>query len=129
MAKTKKFENRIFEYEQWFINNAFAFKSELMDIERLIPSKGRGIEVDIESGFASSLGIIEGCDPSAKMRAKAMGHGLEAKEVTNILQQHSFSITQTLHTLVGNLSEIKSTQLPIEDYGIGSFVVIRDTKI
>lgn len=58
MEKTKTFENPIFEYEQWFINNVFAFKSELMTIERLIPSKGRGIEVCIGSFVINRNTII-----------------------------------------------------------------------
>ncbi len=77
MAKIEPFNNHIFEYEQWFDDNEFVYKSEIQAIERLIPENGRGIEIGIGSGlFAKPLGIFEGCDPSEKMRKRATEKGL-----------------------------------------------------
>jgi ubiquinone/menaquinone biosynthesis C-methylase UbiE len=77
MAKTEPFNNHIFEYEQWFEDNKYVYRSEIQAIERVIPENGRGIEIGIGSGlFAKPLGITEGCDPSEKMRKRATEKGL-----------------------------------------------------
>jgi len=79
MTKIIPFNDHIFEYEQWFTDNEFVYKSELQAIERLLPSEGRGIEIGIGSGlFAQPMGIVEGCDPSENMRNKAIEKGLDA---------------------------------------------------
>ncbi len=81
MAKTAPFDNHLAEYEQWFDNNYFAFRSELEAIRTMMPSKGRGVEIGVGSGlFASELGIEEGCDPSAAMLVKAGERGINAVE-------------------------------------------------
>jgi ubiquinone/menaquinone biosynthesis C-methylase UbiE len=81
MAKTKPFDDYISEYEQWFDDHYFAFLSEIEAIRSVLPSKGKGVEIGVGSGlFASALGIPEGCDPSATMRAKAIERGINAIE-------------------------------------------------
>lgn len=77
MAKTKPFDEHLSEYEQWFADNHFAFESELEAIRKVIPKKGKGIEIGIGSGiFAVPLGITDGIEPSVIMREKARERGL-----------------------------------------------------
>ena len=83
MAKTKPFENHLAEYEQWFEDNIYVYKSELAAIHRFIPNNGRGVEIGVGSGlFASKLGIKEGCDPSKNMLNLAAERGIEVSEGT-----------------------------------------------
>jgi len=77
MAKTKPFDEHLSEYEQWFSENHYVFESELLAIRKLMPEKGKGIEIGIGSGiFAIPLGINEGIEPSKVMREKAKERGL-----------------------------------------------------
>jgi ubiquinone/menaquinone biosynthesis C-methylase UbiE len=78
MAKTEPFDNHLPEYEQWFEDNHYTFLSELEAIRKLLPQKGKGVEIGVGSGiFASALGIKEGCDPSGSMRKKAVRRGIK----------------------------------------------------
>jgi SAM-dependent methyltransferase len=81
MAKTKPFDNYLFEYEKWFEDYYFVFLSELEAIRSVLPAKGKGVEIGVGSGlFASALGITKGCDPSSIMRTKAIERGINAIE-------------------------------------------------
>jgi ubiquinone/menaquinone biosynthesis C-methylase UbiE len=77
MAKTAPFDNYLSEYEQWFVDHHYVFLSEIEAIRKVMPSKGKGVEIGVGSGiFASALKIPEGCDPSATMRKKATERGI-----------------------------------------------------
>ncbi len=79
MAKTGPFDLHATQYEQWFDDNEYVYKSELEAVRKLIPDMGRGIEVGIGSGrFAIPLDIKEGIEPSDEMRNKARSNGLNA---------------------------------------------------
>jgi len=79
MAKTAPFDHNRSEYEQWFDDNYFVYLSELEAIRKALRTSGKGVEIGVGSGlFASVLGITEGCDPSATMRAKAIEQGISA---------------------------------------------------
>ncbi len=79
MPKTAPFDNHLFEYEQWFVKNYYAYLSELEAIRQLLPGKGTGTEIGVGSGiFASALAIKQGCDPSAVMRKKAAERDIQA---------------------------------------------------
>ena len=79
MTKIEPFEKHTSEYEAWFENNRFVYKSELRAIEEKLPKKGEGLEVGIGSGrFSAPLGIRLGVDPSRKMRELARSKGMEA---------------------------------------------------
>ncbi|MBA7519835.1 hypothetical protein ES705_11923 [subsurface metagenome] len=81
MAKTAPFDKYFTEYEQWFDDYYFVYLSEVEAIRRVLPTEGRGVEIGVGSGlFASAVGITEGCDPSATMRAKAIERGIRAIE-------------------------------------------------
>ena len=78
MAKTKVFDENLNEYEKWFIINEFVYKSELQAVQKVIPENKKGIEIGIGSGlFAKPLGIVEGIEPSSKMRKKARERNLK----------------------------------------------------
>ncbi|MFO7755141.1 MAG: methyltransferase domain-containing protein [Bacteroidales bacterium] len=79
MAKTEPFDRYTDKYEQWFTDHKYAFHSELEIIRKMLPVKGKGVEIGVGSGiFASPLGISEGCDPSEEMRRKAAEKGIKA---------------------------------------------------
>lgn len=73
------FDTHISQYEKWFDDNGYVYKSELKAISQLLPSKGKGVEIGVGSGiFALPLGIEEGCDPSPVMLTKAIERGINA---------------------------------------------------
>jgi len=79
VPKTKPFDLYTEEYDNWFVINEYAFRSELNAVRKAMPAKGDIIEVGIGSGmFAHPLGIKEGVEPSAAMREKAEKRGLVA---------------------------------------------------
>ncbi len=79
MAKIEPFDEHLEEYEHWFTVNEWVYQSELQALAKVLPARGRGLEIGIGSGlFAGPLGIREGVDPSAAMRAKARERGIEA---------------------------------------------------
>ena len=80
MPKIKPFEEHLNLYEDWFVTNKFAYKSELQAIRELLPENGTGtgIEIGIGSGlFAAPLGIQKGIDPSPEMRKMAANRNLD----------------------------------------------------
>ena len=79
MPKTAPFDNYPDEYDNWFVINKHAFQSELMAVKKVLPSKGKGIEIGVGSGiFAEPLGITEGIEPSRAMREKAKQRNIKA---------------------------------------------------
>jgi len=79
MPRTEAFDKYSNEYDNWFVTNKYAFQSELNAIKKVLPSKGKGIEIGVGSGiFAEPLGITEGIEPSLAMRKKAMQKNIKA---------------------------------------------------
>ena len=79
MAQTAPFDNYSDEYDNWFVINKYAFQSELNAIKKVMPSRGRGVEIGVGSGiFANPLGITEGIEPSRAMRKKAKQRNINA---------------------------------------------------
>jgi ubiquinone/menaquinone biosynthesis C-methylase UbiE len=79
MAKTTAFDSHVAEYEDWFVTNKFAFRSELIAVKKLLPHINGVIEIGIGSGiFDAPLGIREGVEPSKAMRQKSEQKGLKA---------------------------------------------------
>jgi ubiquinone/menaquinone biosynthesis C-methylase UbiE len=77
MAKTEAFDLHTQEYENWFVENKFVFKSELKAVTKAIPQNGIGVEIGMGSGiFAEPLGIKEGVEPSEAMIEYARKRGL-----------------------------------------------------
>ena len=69
MPRIEPFERYPFKYEQWFIKNKYAYKSELLALKKQLPKSKNGVENGVGSGrFAAPLGIKHGVEPSSKMR-------------------------------------------------------------
>ncbi len=83
MPKINAFQQYTKEYDDWFVQNHFAFLSELEAVKKVLTTTEKIIEVGIGSGiFALPLGITEGIDPSEAMRQKALEKGLVVKDAT-----------------------------------------------
>ncbi len=73
--------DRYFEkYDVWYDRNKFVYLSELKAIRKVLPKKGKSLEIGVGTGrFASKLGISRGVDSSAKMISLAKKRGVKAQ--------------------------------------------------
>jgi len=72
MPRTDPFDKYPNEYEHWFVQNKYAFQSELKAVKKVLPAGGKGVEIGVGSGiYAEPLGIHNGIEPSRAMRIKA----------------------------------------------------------
>ncbi len=66
------------EYDQWFIENSFAYLSEVDAIRRYIPDTGLGVEIGAGTGrFSIPFGIRIGIEPAEGMARIAQSRGLQ----------------------------------------------------
>jgi len=66
------------EYDRWYERNKFAYLSEIEALKKVIPKKGKGLEIGVGTGrFAQPLGISIGLDPSEKMLKVARKRGIK----------------------------------------------------
>jgi len=50
-------------YDNWYEKNKFAYLSELKTVRKVLPRKGKGLEIGVGTGrFAAALGISTGID-------------------------------------------------------------------
>ncbi|MFC4543611.1 class I SAM-dependent methyltransferase [Halosolutus amylolyticus] len=78
MPKVAPFEEHTDRYEGWFEAHDDAYRSELVALERLVPSTGRGIEIGVGSArFAEPLGLGVGIDPAEAMLEYARERGVD----------------------------------------------------
>lgn len=80
MNTTLPFNEHVKEYEDWFDLYPFVFQSEVEAIRALLPSSNqlRSLEIGAGTGrFSKELGIKEGIEPSANMRALALKRGID----------------------------------------------------
>lgn len=64
-------------YEEWFVNHAAAYYSELLAVRALLPCGGEGLEIGVGTGrFAAPLGVQVGVDPSVAMLEHARMRGI-----------------------------------------------------
>jgi ubiquinone/menaquinone biosynthesis C-methylase UbiE len=83
MPKIEPFEKYSDQYEEWFIQNKYAFNAEIEAVREHIPKQGRGIEIGVGSGlFAKPLRIHIGLEPSVKMRSIAVKRGVNVVDGT-----------------------------------------------
>lgn len=69
MPRIEPFEKYPFKYDNWFNENEFAYKSELLALKAQIPKCKNSVEIGVGSGrFAVPFGINLGVEPSVKMR-------------------------------------------------------------
>jgi len=68
------------KYDSWYEKNKFAYFSELEAIKKVLPKKGKGLEVGVGTGrFASRLGIEFGIDPSKNALKIAKKRGVKVR--------------------------------------------------
>lgn len=80
MKKNLPFDTHVAEYEAWYDQYPFVFKSEVEAIRQMLPEGDNltGIEVGLGTGqFSTALGIKEGIEPSRAMRSLAINRGIE----------------------------------------------------
>ncbi len=67
-------------YDAWYDRNKRVYLSELMAVRKLLPKKGKGLEIGVGTGrFAAPLGIKTGIDPSKRMIEIARLRGINAR--------------------------------------------------
>lgn len=68
------------KYDAWYDKYRFAYLSELAAVKKVLPKKGKGLEIGVGTGrFASALGIEYGIDPSRNMLKLARKRGIDAR--------------------------------------------------
>ena len=68
------------KYDAWYDKHKFAYLSELEAIKRVLPKKGKGLEIGVGTGrFAVPLKIQFGIDPSKKMLEFAQKRGIDVR--------------------------------------------------
>jgi len=80
MKKQFSFDDHVKEYEDWYDQYPWVFKSEVEALRDVMPQGDQltGIEVGLGTGrFSQALGIKEGIEPSVKMRERAIKRGIE----------------------------------------------------
>lgn len=81
MPKTLPFDEHLDEYEAWFDRHRFAYLSELVAVQHVVPSGKNGVEIGVGSGrFAIPLGITVGIEPSRTMREYAARKDLDVRD-------------------------------------------------
>ncbi|MDD5565501.1 MAG: class I SAM-dependent methyltransferase [Candidatus Omnitrophica bacterium] len=74
------FDRNCKKFDAWYDKNPFAYLSELKVLKKVIPARGRGLEIGVGTGrFAAPLGIRYGVDPSKKMLAIAAKRGVRVR--------------------------------------------------
>jgi ubiquinone/menaquinone biosynthesis C-methylase UbiE len=69
------------EYDDWFVRNEMAYRSELAAVKAFLPLSGRGLEIGMGTGrFAAPLGIEVGVEPARAMAAIAKKRGIKVLE-------------------------------------------------
>ena len=68
------------KYDAWYDRNKFAYLSELEAIKKVLPKRGKGLEIGVGTGrFAQVLGIATGIDPSKNMIKTARKKGINVR--------------------------------------------------
>ncbi|HEX6848539.1 MAG TPA: class I SAM-dependent methyltransferase [Chitinophagaceae bacterium] len=79
MITTLPFNGHVADYEAWFEKYPFVFQSEVEAIRDMLPEGSNLYAIEIGAGtgrFAKELGIREGIEPAANMRALALKRGI-----------------------------------------------------
>ncbi|HEX5168508.1 MAG TPA: class I SAM-dependent methyltransferase [Cyclobacteriaceae bacterium] len=85
MRKQFLFDDHVEEYEEWYEQYPWVFRSEVEALREVLPQGDQlnGIEVGLGTGrFSQALGIKEGIEPSVKMRQLAIDRGVEIMDGT-----------------------------------------------
>jgi len=75
------FNHSALEYDDWFVQNEMAYRSELAAVKAILPPGGRSLEIGVGTGrFAAPLGIEVGVEPVRAMAAIARKRGIKVLE-------------------------------------------------
>ena len=75
------FEQHAREYDRWFEEHTYAYESEVLAVQSLLPRRGTGLEVGVGTGrFALPLGIKVGVEPAHAMASIARQRGIRVYE-------------------------------------------------
>ena len=75
------FERHAQEYDAWFEVNSYAYESEVLALQSLLPQSGTGLEVGVGTGrFAVTLAITVGVEPAHAMASIARKRGIDVYE-------------------------------------------------
>ena len=75
------FKHSALEYDEWFVRNEMAYRSELAAVKAFLPLRGRGLEIGVGTGrFAAPLGVEVGVEPAKAMVAIARKRGIKVLE-------------------------------------------------
>jgi SAM-dependent methyltransferase len=75
------FNHSALEYDEWFVRNEMAYRSELAAVKAFLPLSGQGFEIGVGTGrFAGPLGIEVGGEPAKAMAAIARKRGIKVVE-------------------------------------------------
>ncbi len=81
MNGVRPFEENADKYDAWFNKHPLAYHAELRAIRKMMPKKGKGLEVGVGTGrFSGPLGIKTGVEPSEKMGQMARLRGIDVTE-------------------------------------------------
>jgi ubiquinone/menaquinone biosynthesis C-methylase UbiE len=74
------FDRSVKRYDAWYDKYESAYLSELMALKKVMPRKGKGLEIGVGTArFAAPLGIEFGIDPSIKMLEVARRRGVKVE--------------------------------------------------
>ena len=74
------FDRNYKKFDAWYDKSKYAYLSELEAIKKILPARGKGLEIGVGTGrFAAPLGIQFGIDPSRKMLEIAQKRGVNVK--------------------------------------------------
>jgi len=74
------FDKYFKKYDAWYNKNEIAYLSELKAIKKVLPRKGKGLEIGVGTGrFAAPLGIKFGVDPSRRAIKIAKERGVNVR--------------------------------------------------
>jgi SAM-dependent methyltransferase len=97
------FEKHAREYDRWFEDHVYAYESEVLAVQSVLPLNGNGLEVGAGTGrFASRLGIKVGVEPAHSMALRARQRGIdvcEAKAEALPFAQESFDVVLMVTTI------------------------------
>jgi ubiquinone/menaquinone biosynthesis C-methylase UbiE len=79
MPITAPFETYHRRYDDWFVQHAAAYYSELLAVRAQLPCHGQGLSIGVGTGrFAAPLGVQTGIDPAHAMLTYAANRGVSA---------------------------------------------------
>ncbi|MDT8385167.1 MAG: class I SAM-dependent methyltransferase [Gammaproteobacteria bacterium] len=77
MPKTAPFESHHQRYDDWFVQHAAAYHSELLAVRAQLPWQGPGLSIGVGTGrFAAPLGVQVGIDPARAVLGYAARRGI-----------------------------------------------------